>query len=127
MVTRCKSSLIIVTHNLGIVARYTHRIYVMYAGKIVESGDSEEIFYSPAHPYTIALLKSVPRLDGSRTKKLNPIFGTPPNLIEIIPDCAFRPRCIFAYNCYNQSPPELREISHGHYVRCHLDIRKEGL
>jgi len=125
MVTRFKSSLVIVTHNLGIVARYTHRIYVMYAGKIVESGTSDEIFYLPRHPYTIALLGSVPRLDESHPRRLSPIWGLPPNLMDEIPGCAFRHRCLYAAQCENKSLPELKEVSPGHYVRCHLDIIKK--
>ena len=93
MVSRINTSLVIVTHNLGVVARYAQRLYVMYAGRIVESGTSKEIFGSPRHPYTIALLKCVPRLDEEEGRKLVPIVGMPPNLIEMPPSCAFRPRC----------------------------------
>ncbi len=126
MVARFKTSLMIVTHNLGIVARYAHRIYVMYAGKIVEAGTSEEIFGNPCHPYTISLLRSVPRLDEPRRTKLTPILGMPPDLIDNSPICTFRPRCFFAEQCPAESPPELRQVSDQHYVRCHLSITKEA-
>ena len=122
MVTRFKTSLVIVTHNLGIVARYADRIYVMYAGNIVESGTSEEIFGDPRHPYTISLLRSVPRLDEPRRAKLTPISGMPPNLIDMPPICAFRPRCTYRERCQSELFPSLIQRSSQHYVRCHLDI-----
>jgi peptide/nickel transport system ATP-binding protein len=125
MVTRFKTSLIIVTHNLGIVARYANRIYVMYAGKIAEAGTSEDIFGDPRHPYTISLLRSVPRLDEPRRTKLKPILGMPPHLMDRPSVCAFRPRCTYAEQCQAESLPELRQISNEHHVRCHLDIAKE--
>jgi peptide/nickel transport system ATP-binding protein len=119
---RFKNSLIIVTHNLGIVARYADRIYVMYAGRIVESGIAKEIFKNPRHPYTIGLLKSVPRLDEPRGKKLIPITGMPPDLIDMPDICAFYPRCPYSsqYNCAGY--PEMREVSEKHFVRCHIDF-----
>ncbi len=126
MVTRFKSSLVIVTHNLGVVARYAHRIYVMYAGRIAEAGTSEEIFGDPRHPYTFGLLNSVPRLDRDRNREWMPIWGMPPDLIDMPPDCAFRPRCVYQQQCKNKSQPDLRHISGQHYVSCHVDI-KEGL
>ena len=125
MVARFKTSLIIVTHNLGIVARHANRIYVMYAGKIVEAGTSEDIFGDPRHPYTISLLRSVPRLDEPRRTKLTPILGIPPNLIDSSPICAFRPRCTYAEQCQAESLPELEQVSNEHYVRCHLANAKE--
>ena len=123
MVTRFKTSLVIVTHNLGIVARYADRIYVMYAGNIVEAGTSEEIFGDPRHPYTISLLRSVPRLDEPRRAKLTPISGMPPNLIGMPPLCAFRPRCTYRERCQSEPFPGLIQISGQHSVRCHLDIK----
>ena len=123
MVKHFQTSLIIVTHNLGVVARYAQRIYVMYAGRIVESGTSEEIFGDPRHPYTIGLLKSVPRLDEPRGRQLVPILGMPPNLIDMPTICAFLPRCIFREQCNSEVDPDLRLISGQHYVRCHLDIK----
>jgi oligopeptide/dipeptide ABC transporter ATP-binding protein len=121
MVSRFGSSLVIVTHNLGVVARYAHRIYVMYAGNIVETGASEEVFRDPRHPYTMSLLRSVPRLDEPRRSKLMPIPGMPPNLIDMPPLCAFRPRCSYREGCQTELFPGLRKISSQHFVRCHLD------
>ena len=92
MVDRFATSLVIVTHNLGVVARHAARIYVMYSGRVVESGPAEEIFEHPRHPYTIGLLNCVPRLGETRRKrKLIPIVGLPPNLIYMPSTCAFLP------------------------------------
>jgi oligopeptide/dipeptide ABC transporter ATP-binding protein len=126
MVACFKSSLVIVTHNLGVVARHAHRIYVMYAGNIVEAGTSEEVFGDPRHPYTISLLRSVPRLDEPRRTRLTPILGMPPNLIDMPPSCAFRPRCTHRERCRNELLPSLRQISGQHTVRCHLEIKGEA-
>jgi oligopeptide/dipeptide ABC transporter ATP-binding protein len=125
MVKQFNTSLVVVTHNLGIVARYAHRIYVMYAGRIVESGNIDDVFIHPGHPYTIALLKSVPRLDEPRGRQLVPIMGMPPNLVDLPPGCAFRPRCARRDKCLNYIDPELREVSNGHFVRCHIDVEGE--
>jgi oligopeptide/dipeptide ABC transporter ATP-binding protein len=125
MVARFKSSLVIVTHNLGVVARYANRLYVMYAGNIVEAGTSEEVFGDPRHPYTISLLRSVPRLDEPRHARLTPISGMPPNLIDLPPHCAFRPRCTRRDRCRSEVFPPLRQISGQHTVRCHLETKGE--
>jgi peptide/nickel transport system ATP-binding protein len=122
IVDRFNASLVIVTHNLGVVARYAHRLYVMYAGRIVESGTSKEIFGNPLHPYTIGLLKSVPRLDEEEGKKLVPITGLPPNLINMPPICAFQPRCRYHIKqCRNDPWPEMKHIDGQHYVSCYVD------
>jgi oligopeptide/dipeptide ABC transporter ATP-binding protein len=125
LVRRINTSLVIVTHNLGVVARYAQRIYVMYAGRIVESGPSEEIFGHPQHPYTIGLLHSVPKLGEKHgAKKLVPILGLPPNLINMPPTCAFMPRCLHKITRCQQEPwPELRQVGNQHYISCYVDIR----
>jgi oligopeptide/dipeptide ABC transporter ATP-binding protein len=120
------NSLMIVTHNLGIVARHAQRIYVMYAGRIVESGIADDVFNDPRHPYTIALLKSVPRLDEERGRQLIPIDGLPPNLIDMPPVCAFKPRCYLAGQCTVENDPEIRQVGDNHFIRCHLDIKGES-
>jgi oligopeptide/dipeptide ABC transporter ATP-binding protein len=125
LVKRIDTSLVIVTHNLGVVARYAKRIYVMYAGRIVESGTSEEIFSNPQHPYTRGLLHSVPKL-GERhgTKKLVPILGLPPNLINMPPTCAFLPRCTYKIEkCQEEPWPALRQVTDQHYISCYADLR----
>lgn len=120
VVDRYNASLVIVTHNLGVVARYAQRLYVMYAGRIVEGGTSKEIFGSPRHPYTIGLLKSVPRLDEAEGTKLVPITGLPPNLINMPPTCAFRPRCRYQMEICKREPwPALESIGGGHLVSCY--------
>jgi oligopeptide/dipeptide ABC transporter ATP-binding protein len=126
MVRSFGTSLVIVTHNLGIVARHANRLYIMYAGHIVESGTSEEVFGDPRHPYTIGLLKSVPRLDEPRGKKLIPIPGIPPNLIDMPPICAFRPRCSYREQCPSEGAPKPRLISGNHYISCYIDIKGEA-
>jgi oligopeptide/dipeptide ABC transporter ATP-binding protein len=99
-------ALIVITHNLGIVARYAHRVNVMYAGRIVESGSAAAIYHTPRHPYTMALLRSVPRLDRPRQARLDPIEGQPPDLTRLGRGCAFRPRCRFAIDaCALSAPP----------------------
>ena len=93
---RLNVALIIITHNLGVVARYASRVNVMYAGRIVESGSADAIYHDPRHPYTMALLRSVPRLDRPRQARLDPVEGQPPDLTRLDGGCAFRPRCRFA-------------------------------
>ena len=124
MVRHFDIALLIVTHNLGVVARYAHRIYVMYAGRIVESGTVKQIFKNPRHPYTIGLLKSVPRLDEPKNRKLIPIVGLPPNLINMPRRCAFYPRCAYRTDtCRNTEQPDLRFIEDQHHVACHNEVR----
>ena len=124
-ITRLHTSLVIVTHNLGVVARYVERIYVMYSGRIVESGTSKEIFSNPRHPYTVGLLNSVPRLGETRKKrKLVSITGLPPNLIDMPPTCAFLPRCKYhSEQCKRETWPNLRAVGEGHYISCFVDIQ----
>ena len=125
MVKRFDTSLVIVTHNLGVVARYAKRIYVMYAGRIIESGTSKDIFGDPRHPYSVGLLKSVPRLDEPRGRKLVPIDGLPPNLIGMPPTCAFMPRCPYRVDkCKREPWPELRPVEGQHYISCYVGIRE---
>ena len=128
MVMKFKTSLIIVTHNLGVVARYAHRIYVMYAGRIVEAGTCKDLFAGPRHPYTIGLLKCVPRLDEPPGRKLVPIVGTPPSLVNMDPTCAFLVRCQYATKiCEREAWPELRLIDGQHYVSCYVNpLEKQG-
>jgi oligopeptide transport system ATP-binding protein len=100
------TAVIIITHNLGVVARYADRVNVMYAGKIVEAASAENLYHRPRHPYTLGLLRSVPRLDQARKEKLDPIEGMPPDLVRVPPGCSFRPRCRFAVDrCGEETPP----------------------
>jgi oligopeptide/dipeptide ABC transporter ATP-binding protein len=126
MVEKFNSALVIVTHNLGVVARYAQRIYIMYAGKIVEHGNCKDIFRRPRHPYTIGLLRSVPRLDEEVGRKLVPIKGLPPNLINMPPTCAFLPRCSYAVErCRKEPWPELRLVGEQQYIRCYVDVEEK--
>jgi oligopeptide/dipeptide ABC transporter ATP-binding protein len=111
-------ALIVITHNLGVVARYADRMNIMYAGKIIERGTAREIYSNPRHPYTVGLLKSVPRLDMPRRSKLDPIEGQPPDLVNLPPGCSFRDRCRWAVDkCANETPP-LMQMGEGHWSAC---------
>jgi peptide/nickel transport system ATP-binding protein len=117
------SAVIIITHDLGVVAELADDILVMYAGKAAEYGTAEDIFGQPRHPYTWGLLESMPRLDEERTERLKPIQGTPPSLINVPSGCAFHPRCRYADRTGGRSEdtvPRLRELDPGHLVACHL-------
>ena len=111
-------ALIIITHNLGVVARYADRVNVMYAGKIIEQGSALQIYHHPSHPYTLGLLKSVPRLDQPRKEKLDPIEGQPPDLTRLGAGCAFQPRCRYAVERCANEIPALEPVSEGHTSAC---------
>lgn len=111
-------AMIVITHNLGVVARYADRMNIMYAGKIIERGESAEIYSNPRHPYTVGLLKSVPRLDLPRRTRLDPIEGQPPDLIEVPKGCAFRARCKWAVDKCATEEPGLESVAEGHYSAC---------
>jgi oligopeptide/dipeptide ABC transporter ATP-binding protein len=111
-------ALVVITHNLGVVARYADRVNVMYAGRIVESGTAADIYHRPMHPYTLGLLRSVPRMDRPRGEKLIPIDGQPPDLTREIKGCAYRPRCSFAAERCAHDDPELEQVGPGHNSAC---------
>jgi oligopeptide/dipeptide ABC transporter ATP-binding protein len=111
-------ALIVITHNLGVVARYAERVIVMYAGKIVETGTAEQVYHNPRHPYTIGLLGSVPRMDLHRGKRLVPIDGQPPDLTRLDAGCAYRPRCRWAVDQCKESIPPLQEFADNQYSAC---------
>ncbi len=119
-------SMIIVTHNLGLVTRYADRIYVMYAGRIVESGTTEDILTTPKHPYTIGLLQSVPKLDGTKDEELIPIEGAPPSLAKLPDYCAYAPRCPFKKDiCLNSAIPTLKPVGErDHCAACHMRMEE---
>ncbi len=119
------SAVIMITHDLGVVAELSDDILVMYAGKAVEYGSAQDIFGRPGHPYTWGLLDSMPRLDQQRLDRLKPIRGTPPSLINVPAGCAFHPRCDYASLTGGLSEtevPRLRDIDPGHLVACHLKV-----
>ena len=111
-------ALVVITHNLGVVARYADRVNVMYAGKIIEMGSAQQIYHQPRHPYTLGLLASVPRMDQPRGTRLIPIDGQPPDLTRLDGGCAFRPRCRFAVDRCAQEFPPLENIDSGHVSAC---------
>ena len=99
-------AMLMITHNLGVVARYADRVNVMYAGRIIEQGTARAIYTRPRHPYTLGLLRSVPRLDEPRRARLDPIEGQPPDLTRLPPGCAFAPRCpLRVERCFAEVPP----------------------
>ena len=117
---RLGAAMLMITHNLGVVARYADRVNVMYAGRIVERGTAREIYGDPRHPYTLGLLRSVPRLDEPRRARLVPIPGQPPDLTRLPPGCAFVTRCRFAMSRCREERPHLDELSPGHRSACWL-------
>ena len=116
---RLRVAMLIITHNLGVVARYADRVNVMYAGRIIERSTARELYANPRHPYTLGLLKSVPRLDVPRRQRLDPIEGQPPDLTRLPPGCAFGPRCAFRVERCAAEIPSLRPIDAvGHVTAC---------
>jgi len=114
------TSIILITHDLGVVAEMCDRVIVMYAGKVIESGTVDDIFYNPQHPYTKGLLRSVPRLDLNRDEPLTPIFGTPPDLLRPPVGCGFTARCESAMRVCQEYDPELKDISGTQRAACWL-------
>jgi oligopeptide transport system ATP-binding protein len=116
------TAIIMITHDLGVIAGMADRVHVMYAGRIVESGTAERLFASPEHPYTEGLLRSVPRIDQSLEGEMPQIKGTPPDPTSRIPGCAFNPRCAYAIDrCRSERPP-LEDLSSEHAKACWVDL-----
>ena len=127
IVRKTKTALIIITHNLSVVARYADRIYVMYAGNVVERASTEELFQNPSHPYTQGLLNAIPRLDGDKNEKLVAIDGMPLNPAKKDGHCPFHARCRYAQKvCLEQGIPPMRELSPTHGTACWLEIPYAG-
>ena len=125
---KTNTAVVIVTHNLGIVARFAERIYVMYAGGIVETTDAERLFENPEHPYTRALLRAIPRLDDDRDRILIPIDGLPPNPALRPEYCPFYDRCEYHMDkCKSQKKPVLKELEKDHFCACHLTEAEKAL
>lgn len=117
---KLNSAIILITHDLGVVANLAERIVVMYGGKIVEKGSISDIFNSPRHPYTWGLLKSVPRLDNDEKERLVPIHGQPPDLFSPPTGCPFYPRCDYAMKVCTKQMPEMEKIKDDHHAACWL-------
>jgi oligopeptide transport system ATP-binding protein len=118
LVAEENAALILITHDLGVVAGMCERVNVMYAGMFVETGSAEQLFGSPRHPYTLGLLQSVPRLDAARRSRLQPIEGAPPNMLHAPSACPFQPRCRFEIDLSRREVPQLLEVEPGHRVAC---------
>lgn len=115
-------AVIMITHDLGIVAGLCDRINVMYAGYIIEQAETEELFGMPRHPYTLGLLRSIPRVDQGKRTKLIPIEGFPPDLVTIGHQCPFQPRCVFAVEKSAEENPPLQLVGTDHYAACWVNV-----
>ncbi|HEY2763010.1 MAG TPA: ABC transporter ATP-binding protein [Pseudonocardiaceae bacterium] len=121
------AAMVLITHDLGVIAGEADRVLVMYAGRVVEAGSVEEIFYIPRMPYTLGLLGSLPRLDV-RTERLNPISGSPPSAVNLPPGCPFMPRCPMAGEpCASEEPPLEPADTRGHLSACHFSAHLAGV
>jgi peptide/nickel transport system ATP-binding protein len=119
------AAVVMITHDLGVVAEHCDDIMVMYAGKCVEYGDARDIYYGAHHPYTWGLLQSIARMDQERTDRLRPIKGQPPSLINVPPGCAFNPRCPYAMDICRTEIPELLPSNGHHASACHLALAEK--
>jgi len=119
------AAVVIITHDLGVVAEHCDEINVMYAGKIVETGVARDIYYRAHHPYTWGLLQSIPRMDQDRTERLNPIKGLPPSLIHVPPGCSFHPRCPHRFEPCDKEEPALLASDGHHASACHLPLQEK--
>jgi oligopeptide transport system ATP-binding protein len=118
---KARSALILITHDLGVVARYADRVIVMYGGRVVESAPAADLYARPSHPYTRGLMASIPRLDGDTGRRLVPIEGQPPDLSALPPGCAFAPRCRQVQDRCRAERPALREFAPKHFKACFVD------
>jgi len=118
-------ALILITHDLGVVAGMCERVNVMYGGMFMESGSAEQLFARPRHPYTLGLLQSVPRLDASQRDRLTPIEGAPRDMLTRPRSCPFQPRCRYAVDRSARELPQLREVEPGHFVACFNPVPAE--
>jgi oligopeptide transport system ATP-binding protein len=118
LVAESDTALVLITHDLGVVAGMCERIAVMYGGMFVETGSTEQIFERPRHPYTLGLLQSIPRLDQARSRRLHPIDGTPPHLLRPLSACPFAARCAYEVAASREQVPVLQEVEPGHRVAC---------
>jgi oligopeptide transport system ATP-binding protein len=115
-------SVIWITHDLGVVADLADKVVVMYAGMIVEKADVYKVFESPAHPYTLSLLKSLPRVDARTDERLATIPGSPPECLDLPPGCPFAPRCSFVIDRCLEENPQLETLGTDHEIACWIDV-----
>ncbi len=116
------AAVVMITHDLGVVAEHADDIQVMYAGRVVEFGDVDDIYYEPMHPYTWGLLGSIPRLTDSVKERLRPITGLPPSMINVPKGCSFNPRCPYQFDQCLTEEPELIPLDGHHAAACHLSL-----
>jgi oligopeptide/dipeptide ABC transporter ATP-binding protein len=126
LVAERDTALIMITHDLGVVAGMCERVHVMYGGMVMETGSAEDVFRSPRHPYTLGLLQSVPRLDTPRGRKLQPIEGAPRDMLRPPSACPFAPRCAYEVEQSRQEVPPLVEIAPGHWVACFNPVPEDA-
>jgi oligopeptide/dipeptide ABC transporter ATP-binding protein len=127
---KSRMSILLITHDLGVIAQHVQRVAVMYAGRIVETGPVEKILNSPGHPYTLGLMASIPGLTGDVAETLKEIPGIVPPLHEMVPGCSFHPRCPFAMELCREKVPPFYDLSGGHSSACYLHaptIKKQYL
>ncbi len=115
-------SLILITHDMGVIAEVTDRVLVMYGGRVVEDAPTPQVFANPQHPYTWGLLGAMPRLDRPRTVRMQPIPGSPPSLIDLPGGCVFQPRCAHRFDKCVERPALIDRLGDGHRDACHLDV-----
>src|SRR5205814_166301 len=121
-------ALVLITHDLGVIAGHAERICVMYAGKLVEKGTVDDVFYNPRMPYSLGLLGSLPRLDETGRERLTPIVGSPPSLVNLPPGCPFTPRCPLAQQICDDDEPALEPTeTPEHVAACHFKERLVGV
>ena len=125
LVAEERTALILITHDLGVVAGMCERVNVMYAGMFMETGSAEQLFGAPRHPYTLGLLQSVPRLDAARRAALQPIEGAPRDMLRPPSACPFQPRCRYEVAASREEVPPLLEIEPGHSVACFNPVPAE--
>ncbi len=116
------AAILLITHNLGVVAGMADRVAVMYAGRVVEMAETEELFTNPRHPYTLALLRAVPRLENGSRQRLEPIAGTPPDLTRLPAGCSFYDRCPFRQDRCQEEAPSLAAVGERHQASCWVDV-----
>jgi oligopeptide/dipeptide ABC transporter ATP-binding protein len=126
LVAERDTALVMITHDLGVVAGMCERVHVMYGGMVMETGPAEDVFRSPRHPYTLGLLQSVPRLDTPRGRKLHPIEGAPRDMLRPPSACPFAPRCAYEIEQSLQEVPPLLEIAPGHKVACFNPVPEDA-
>jgi peptide/nickel transport system ATP-binding protein len=119
------AAVVLITHDLGVVAEHCDDIMVMYAGRIAEFGDRRDIYYGAHHPYTWGLMQSISRIDQSRTERLRPIKGQPPSLIFLPPGCPFNPRCPYVMDICRREVPQLLPVNGHHASACHLPLAEK--